>query len=97
MNNNVAATARDFGILTSMSKDVNQMFGDDSGRTVSNRTSQGFKDAFNLSNMQDNDAEDLVHGLMILTPVLLSQKSETANAIGILLLASLIGSYLNGK
>lgn len=100
MNNKILATTkqkREFGALTNLSKDLNQMFGDQSGRTVSMRTTHGFKDAFNLQTMDDNEAEDLVHGLMVLTPVLLNQKNETANAIGVFLLAGLIGSYLNGK
>jgi len=88
---------RDFGTLTDISRDLNQMFGDESGRTVSVRTTHGFKDAFNLKTMHDEDAEDLIHGLMALTPILLSRKSDTANAVGILLLAGLIGCYLNGK
>ena len=37
---------RDFGALTDVSKELNQMFGDKSGRTVSMRTTHGFKDAF---------------------------------------------------
>ena len=93
----VTKTKRDFGALTDLSKDLNQMFGDKSGRTVSMRTTHGFKDAFNLQEMHDEDAEDLVHGLMVLTPILLKQKSDTANAIGVFLLAGLVGCYLNGK
>lgn len=90
-------TKRDFGKLTDVSKDLNQMFGDKSGRTISMRTTHGFKDAFNLHEMHDEDAEDLVHGLMVLTPILLKQESETANAVGVVLLASLVGCYLQGK
>jgi hypothetical protein len=90
-------TRRDFGALTDVSKELNQMFGDKSGRTVSMRTTHGFKDAFNLQTMHDDDAEDLVHGLMVLTPILLKHKSDTANAVGVILLAGLVGCYLNGK
>lgn len=90
-------TKRDFGALTELSKDLNQMFGDESGRTVSMRTTHGFKSSFNLQSMHDEDAEDLVHGLMVLTPILLKQKNDTANAIGVFLLAGLVGCYLNGK
>lgn len=100
MNNRVLVTTktkRDFGALTELSKELNQMFGDKSGRTVSMRTTHGFKDAFNLQSMHDEDAEDLVHGLMVLTPVLLNQKNDTANAVGVFLLAGLVGCYLNGR
>ena len=100
MNNRTLAVTkmkRDFGGLTDLSKDLNKMFGDQSGRTVSMRTTHGFKDAFNLQTMHDEDAEDLVHGLMVLTPILLKQESEAANAVGVILLAGLVGCYLNGK
>ncbi|MBI3235847.1 MAG: hypothetical protein HYZ42_17730 [Bacteroidetes bacterium] len=88
---------RDFGALTEISKELNIMFGDQTGRTVSMRTAHGFKDAFNLRDLDDESSEDLVHGLMTLTPILLSKKNDTANAIGVVLLAGLVGCYLNGK
>ena len=93
----VIGKKRTFGSLTEISKELNIMFGDQTGRTVSMRTAHGFKDAFNLSTMDDETAEDLVHGLMALTPALLSGKSDAANAIGVVLLAGLVGCYLNGK
>lgn len=95
--NSTLTAIRNFGILTDISKELNQIFGDQSGRTVSMRTTHGFKNAFNLHAMHDNDAEDLVHGLMVLTPILLKHESDTANAIGVILLSGLVGCYLNGK
>ena len=92
-----STTSRNFGVLTDISKGFNEMFGDQSGRTVSMRTTLGFKNTFNLHTMHDNDAEDLIHGLMVLTPILLNKKNDTANAVGIILLVGLVGCYLNGK
>jgi hypothetical protein len=94
---NTKQNKRDFGKFTEISRELNQMFGDKSGRTISRRTAQGLKTALKLHNMEEDAAEDLVHGLMTLTPVLLSSKNDTATAIGVVLLAGLFGCYQNGK
>lgn len=88
---------RNFGALSTISKELNSSFGDRTGRSISMRTAHGFKNTFNLNDMDDNTAEDIVHGIMTLTPVLLSKKNDAANAVGVLLLAGLVGCYLNGK
>jgi len=88
---------RNFGAITDVSAELNNLFGDDTGRSISLRTAHGFKNAFSLDNLDDNAAEDIVHGFMLLTPVLLSRKNDAANAIGIVLLAGLLGCYLAGK
>ncbi len=88
---------RNYGAITELSKDINRAFGDKSGRTVSTRTADGFKNTFNLQNMNDHDAEDIVHLSMTSTALLLSAKSDGAKACGVLLLAALFACYQNGK
>lgn len=90
-------STRNFGVLTDISSDINKLFGDETGRSVSLRTAHGFKDVFNLQNLDDDTAEDIVHGFMTLTPVLLTRKNDAANAVGVVLLAGLLGCFLAGS
>jgi hypothetical protein len=86
-----------YGVLTDMSKSLNGLLGDKSGRTVSRRTTQGFKKAFNLDKIDDEDAEDIVHAAMISTGLLLVSKNDNLKIFGALLLAGLFACYHNGK
>jgi len=86
-----------YGALTILSKQINHDLGDRSSRTVSRRTADGFRKSFKLNLMSGDDAEDIVHIMMILAPALLRQKSDFSKAIGILLFAGLVGCYAEGK
>lgn len=86
---------RDYGLLTDVSEEVNEFFGDTSGRTVSLRTSHGFKKTFGL-NISDKTAEDLMHAGMIYSARNLFSKNGNRSA-GFLSLIALIALYQNGK
>jgi N-acetylglucosamine kinase-like BadF-type ATPase len=86
-----------YGVLTDVSKGVNQFFGDDTGRTVSNRTAHGFKNFFNAKSMDDNAAEFIVHGGMVAATKLLNSKKETDRSNGFMLSMALFVFYQAGK
>ena len=88
-----------YGIWTEMSKEVNKAFGDNSGRTVSRRTTHGFKKTLKLSdhNISDENAEHIVHGAMISSAVLLANKNKGAKITGLVIFVGLIGLYHAGK
>lgn len=86
-----------YGILTDASKGWNLILGDESGRTVSRRTAHGFKSAFKLKEMEDDDAELIVHSAMVASGALLSTKNDGAKAAGLLLLLGLFACYQEGK
>ena len=97
MNTKSTTYNRDYGILSDSSKSLNKLFGDKSRKTVSLRTANGFKKTFNLKNMRDETAEDIVHGGMIVSTGLLLSKNKGAIITGFLLALSLIALYHNGK
>lgn len=86
-----------YGVVTDISKELNQFFGDSSGRTVSRRTAHGFKSFFNANNMNDDTAEFIVHGGMIAAGRLLNSKNETGKSNGFLLSMALFLCYQAGK
>lgn len=86
---------RNYGILTDASKELNEFFGDDSGRTISLRTSHGFKKAFNLD-ISDETAEDIVHLTMATSAYNLLNKNGN-KTIGALSLLALLALYQKGK
>lgn len=94
---NIKKYKRNYGFLTDASKAINEGLGDKSGRTVSMRTAHGFKNTFDLENMDDDTAEDIVHGGMIASAALLASKNEGAKIGGLLLLIGLVACYQNGK
>jgi hypothetical protein len=98
-NTNVITQRRpsNYGALTDASKGLNMVFGDKTGRTVSRRTTHGFKNAFSLQHVDDEDAEDLMHGAMIASGGLLMAKNDGAKVVGLLLLVGLIFCYHAGK
>ena len=88
----------DYGILSDVSKELNcNLFFDCSGSTISRRTTKGFKNVFNLddNDISDQNAEHIVHGVMIGSAVCLASKKENSTIIGLLLLASLVFLYHN--
>lgn len=86
-----------YGVLTDVSKDLNQFFGDNSGRTVSTRTAHGFKNFFNAKSMDDEAAEFIVHGGMVAANRLLNSKKETDKSNGLMLSLALFLFYQVGK
>jgi hypothetical protein len=86
---------RNYGALTEISEGINEMFGDQSGRTVSLRTSHGFKRTFNLD-ISDAMAEDIVHAGMIFSAYNLMSENGNRTA-GFLTLVGLVALYHNGK
>ena len=86
---------RDYGVLTDISEGLNKFFGDTSGRTVSLRTSHGFKKTFNLD-ISDKLAEDVMHSGMVYSAYNLFSKKGN-KIVGLLSLIALIALYQNGK
>jgi len=86
-----------YGALTDLSKAMNEVLGDDSGRTVSTRTAHGFKSVFNSLDMGENEAEDIVHAGIGAAGLLLASKNEGAQAAGALLSFILLICYHSGK
>lgn len=93
----VKKVTTNYGILTDVSKDLNQFFGDNSGRTVSSRTAHGFKNFFNAKSMDDEAAEFIVHGSMVAATTLLNSKKETEKSNGLMLSLALFLFYQAGK
>lgn len=93
----VKLNERNYGALTDVSKSLNYLLGDRSNRTVSMRTANGFKNTFRLSDMDDNEAEDIVHSGMIASGLLLLAKNDGLKVCGLLLSFVLLVCYQNGK
>jgi len=91
-------TEIDYGSLGDLSKALNYGLGDRTGRTVSRRTTQGFKRVMNITDerMHDQNAEHIIHGAMLGTAGLLLSK-EGNKGLGLLGLACLIAFYQAGK
>lgn len=87
---------RNYGLLTDVSKDLNILLGDSSGRTVSLRTAHGLKKSFDNSSMPDAMAEDIVHGGMILSARLLFSKNKNSVLVGLIIVLGLILLYKKG-
>lgn len=94
---NVRPIKTNYGVLTDVSKGLNQFFGDNSGRTVSLRTAHGFKNFFNAKSMDDDTAEFIVHGGMVAATTLLNSKNETDRSSGVMLSLTLFVFYQVGK
>ncbi len=90
-------STRNYGVLSTASKSANYFLGDKTDISVSLRTAHGFKKTFNLTEMHDDVAEDIVHGGMVALGLLLFSKNNIGKASGLLLIAALIGFYQNGK
>jgi hypothetical protein len=88
---------RDYGVLSDVSKTMNYALGDRTGRSISMRTAQGFKMAFDFNEMHEDTAEDIVHAGMVATGFLLKSDNDNANACGFLLLLGLVACYQNGR
>jgi|GEM_PF-1525393 len=86
-----------YGALTDFSKALNESFGDMTGRTVTNRTAQGFKQVFNSPDMEEDTAEQIVHAGMAGAALLLSSPEEGHKATGALLSLALFICYQSGK
>lgn len=86
-----------YGLFTDVSKSLNMFFGDTSGRTVSMRTAHGFKNIFNCQQMDDDDAEHIVHAGMGTAYLLLKSKNENEHASGIILSIILLCCYQSGN
>jgi N-acetylglucosamine kinase-like BadF-type ATPase len=86
-----------YGVLSDVSKGLNQFFGDNTGRTVSTRAANGFKNFFNAKSMDDDAAEFIVHGGMVAATKLLNSKKETERSNGFMLSMALFLFYQAGK
>jgi hypothetical protein len=87
---------RDYGFLSEASKSLNYAFGDKSGRSISMRTAQGFKNTFKLEEMHEDTAEDIVHAGMVASSFLIKSEDEGKKLIGFLLGLGLLYCYHNG-
>lgn len=87
---------RSYGTLTDVSKFLNEALGDETGRSVSMRTAQGFKALFKLPEMNDEDAEDIVHASMLGAGLLLNSKDDGVKITGAVLSFALLFCYQAG-
>ena len=85
-----------YGVLTDISKDINTLLGDESGRTVSRRTADGFQRTL-APNLSDQASEDVVHLGMLALPFLLKSEKPAAGIARVVVGALLFGSYHAGK
>lgn len=86
-----------YGAITDFSKELNESFGDCTGRTITNRTAQGFKQVFNSPDMDEESVEDIVHAGMVGAAALLSSPNEGHKVTGALLSLALFICYQSGK
>lgn len=86
-----------YGAFTDFSRALNDMLGDKSGRSVSHRTAQGFKNLFNATDIDEENAEHIVHVGMVTAGALLHSKDEGAKTTGALLSFALFLCYQVGK
>lgn len=86
-----------YGVVTDASKSLNQFFGDQTGRTVSVRTADGFKNMFNCPEMDEDAAELIVHTGMVTAYTLLKSGKESDKGAGLLLSLGLLLCYQSGK
>lgn len=86
-----------YGALTDISKALNELFGDGSGRTISARTATGFQNLFNAHHLTHPEAEFVVHAGMVTAGSLLRSKEEGNQAAGIVLATALLLCYQAGK
>lgn len=86
-----------YGALTEVSRELNKILGDKSGKTISRRTTHGFKKLFKLTDMDisDENAEHIVHGIMIATIIALNNKGTRVT--GMLMLVGLFLFYHAGE
>jgi len=94
---NQSSQRSNYGFLTDFSKSLNDFFGDSSGRTVSHRTAQGFRHLFKAGEIDNEDAEHIVHASMIAAGACLKSKDEGIQTTGALLAFGLILCYQAGK
>jgi hypothetical protein len=86
----------DFGMLEGIANELN-FNGDNSEMSISRRTACGLKKSLALQHIDDTSAENIVHAGIALTTILLKSKNQTANGLGILLIAGLLSCYWEGK
>jgi hypothetical protein len=86
-----------YGAFTDFSRALNDILGDKSGRSVSYRTAQGFRNLFNVREIEDENAEHIVHAGMLTAGALLHSKDEGSRTTGALLSFALFLCYQAGK
>lgn len=96
MNTNLQSE-RNFGVFTDMSKGLNWLLGDSTGRTISLRTAHGIKNSFGLTIMSDLRAEKIAHGLMIASFAGLASQAYWKKTLGVTGVVILIIFYQMGK
>lgn len=87
---------RDYGFLSEASKSLNSALGDTSGRSISMRTAQGFKNTFKLDEMHEDTAEDIVHAGMVASAFLIKSEDQGKKVVGFFLGLGLLYCYHNG-
>lgn len=85
-----------YGALTDFSKALNNLLGDQTGRTISNRTAQGFRNVFNTNQLDEGDAEHIVHIGMVTAGTLIRSNDEFQQTTGFLLSLTLFICYQAG-
>lgn len=90
-------SSTNFGVFTDISKSFNLAFGDQTGRTISLRTAQGFKNVFKCDDMHEDVAELIVHSGMLAAYYLLNSKNKNEQGSGVLLSLALLFCYQAGK
>lgn len=86
-------TQYDYGVLNDVSRGLNQLLGDRTGRTVTQRTQDGFA---NLTNGNITPSGVVVHGLMGFGVGLATSRNKTVHYIGLFLVGLIVLAWIMG-
>lgn len=78
------------------SKELNLLFGDKTGRSISRRTAHGFKNVTGLK-ITSRESEVIMHGAMLASAAGLSSKNPTVRTLGGIGATALFLLYHAGK
>ena len=85
---------RTYGKATQLSKKLNFILGDKTNRSVSMRTAHGYMRILKAERMNEDRAEDIVHGIMVLVLFLLITQNIS---LGVFVIINLAILYHIGK
>lgn len=92
--NTVRQTRNDYGVLNDVSRGLNHMLGDRTGRTITQRTQDGVA---NMTNGQVAPSGLAIHFVMGLGVGMATSKNKTLHYIGIALLILILAAWIAGS
>lgn len=90
----IQETQFDYGVLNDMSRDFNNMLGDRTGRTTTQRMQDGM---YNLTNGRVDPSGGEMHALMLASAACLASRNKALTILGIIGTATVIASWFAGK